>query len=73
MTKISVTELKINAGKYVDMAQNADVLITKNGKPVAKLVPAKQDKKDAFNNFISLFPKDGLDIDPDKVKGERLG
>jgi prevent-host-death family protein len=73
MTKISVTELKTNAGKYVEMAQEADVLITKNGKLVAKLVTAKPDKKEVFKHLLSLYPDDGLNIDPEDVRRERLG
>jgi len=73
MTQISVSELKANAGKYVTMAQEQDVYITKNGKLVAKIVTAKPDKKEAFRRFLSLFPEKGLDLDPDKVREERLG
>ena len=35
LTQISVSDLKVNAGKYVSMAQEQDILITKNGKVVA--------------------------------------
>lgn len=73
MTQISVSELKTNPGKYVTMAENQDVLITKNGKVVAKLVTAKVDKKEAFKHFLSLFPQEGLDLDPEKVREERIG
>lgn len=73
MTQISVSELKINPGKYVTMAENQDVLITKNGKVVAKLVTAKVDKKEAFKHFLSLFPQEGLGLDPEKVREERIG
>ncbi len=73
MTQISVSELKTNAGKYVTMAMDQDIMITKNGKVVAKLVTAKVDKKEAFKHFLSLFPEKGLDLDPDQVREERLG
>ncbi len=73
MTQISISELKTNPGKYVTMAEAQDVLITKNGKVVAKLVTAKVDKKEAFKHFLSLFPEKGLDLDPEKVREERLG
>lgn len=73
MTQISVSDLKANAGKYVTMAQEQDIMITKNGKVVAKLVTAKVDKKDAFKHFLSLFPEKGLDLDPEHVREERLG
>ena len=73
MTQISVSDLKANAGKYVTMAQEQEIMITKNGKVVAKLVTAKVDKKDAFKHFLSLFPEKGLDLDPEYVREERFG
>ena len=73
MMQISVSDLKANAGKYVTMAQEQDIMITKNGKVVAKLVTAKVDKKDAFKHFLSLFPEKGLDLDPEHVREERFG
>lgn len=72
MTRISVSELKTNAGKYVTMAKDQDILITKNGKVVAKLVTAKPDKKAAFQHLMSLFPKEGLDLDPEQIREERI-
>jgi len=72
MTRISVSELKSNAGKYVAMAMDQDIMITKNGKVVAKLVTAKVDKKEAFAHFLSLFPEEGLSLDAEAVRGERL-
>ena len=73
MTQISVSELKTNAGKYVTMAMDQDIMITKNGTVVAKLVTAKVDKKEAFKHFLSLFPEKGLDLDPEQAREERLG
>ncbi len=35
---ITATELKKNLGKYLEMAEKEDVLITKNGKVIARLV-----------------------------------
>lgn len=73
MTRISVSDLKVNAGKYVTMAQEQDVLITKNGKVVAKLVTAKPDKKAAWANLQQLFK--GIDISEEELhqlKEERI-
>lgn len=72
MMQISVSELKTNTGKFVTMAKDEDILITKNGKVVAKLVTAKPDKKAALNHLLGLFPKGGSDIDPDAVREERI-
>ena len=34
---ITATELKMNLGKYLQLAESEDIFITKNGKVVAKL------------------------------------
>lgn len=73
MMQISVSDLKANAGKYVTMAMDQDILITKNGKAVAKLVTAKVDKAETFKHFLSLFPEKGLELDPEQAREERLG
>lgn len=72
MTRISVSELKMNTGKYVTMAGEQDILITRNGKVVAKLGTAKVDKLDAFHHLMNLFPADGIEVDLDQVREERL-
>lgn len=41
---ISLSEFKANVGRYVDLAEMEDVVITKYGKPAAKIV--RIDKKD---------------------------
>lgn len=71
MTQISVSELKTNAGKYVAMARNQDILITKNGKVVAKLVTAKVDKTTAVNELFEMLPKNAK-VDLEKIREERL-
>jgi prevent-host-death family protein len=35
---VTATELKTNLGKYLTLAAGEDVLITKNGRGIAKLV-----------------------------------
>ena len=36
--RIALSELKVNVGKYVDLAETEDVIITKCGKPAAKII-----------------------------------
>ena len=69
MTRISVSELKANAGKYVTMAQDDDIFITKNGKVVAKLVTAKVNKVEALNRLQDLFT--GVAITDSEVEAAR--
>ena len=67
--QVSLSELKTNIGKFVDMAQTQDIFITKNGKQVAKIVSTKIDKVAAMKSIFGVIPPD---TDLDKVKEERL-
>lgn len=66
---ITSTELKNNLGKYLDMAKENDIYITKNGKTVAKLSSPYQTKIDLVNELYGSVPDS---IDFDEVKKERL-
>lgn len=51
---ISLSEFKANVGRYVDLAEMEDVVITKYGKPAAKIV--RIDKKTgAQKKFPSIL------------------
>ena len=41
---ITATELKLNLSKYLLLAEKEDICITKNGRPIAKLVSPYQDE-----------------------------
>ena len=36
--QITLSDLKVNVGKYVELAETQDVIITKYGSPVAKII-----------------------------------
>ena len=36
--QVTTTDFKLNLDKYLKLVQTEDILITKNGKPVAKLI-----------------------------------
>ena len=67
--QISVSELKTNVGKYIDLAETQDIFITKNGKQVAKIVSTKIDKVAAMKSIFGVIPSD---VDLNKAKAERL-
>lgn len=67
--QVSVSELKTNIGKYIDLAEKQDIFITKNGKQVAKIVSTKIDKVAAMKSVFGAIPPDA---DIDKAKAERL-
>jgi prevent-host-death family protein len=76
--QIALTELKVNVGKYVDIAENEDVIITKYGKPAAKIVRFDKEpwylKKipEKVTSVEQLFGSLPNDIDLDDVRIERL-
>jgi len=67
--QVSLTELKSNIGKYVTIADSQDIIITKNGKPAAKLTNAKIDKVALMESLFGVIPSD---VDFDAMKIERI-
>jgi prevent-host-death family protein len=76
--KIALSELKLNVGKYVELAETEDVTITKYGKPTAKIV--RYDKEPWYlkklpteitsvDNLFGTLPED---ISLDEARLERL-
>lgn len=76
--QITLSDLKVNVGKYVDLAETEDVIITKYGKPAAKII--RFDKEPWYLKKIperiasveQLFGTLPSDIDFDDVRNERL-
>ena len=76
--QISLSDLKVNAGKYVDLAETEDVIITKYGKPAAKII--RYDKEPWYLKKIpeqilsieQLFGTLPDDIDLDGIRIARL-
>ena len=67
---ITATELKINLGKYLTLAETEDIYITRNGKVVAKLSNPYQDRVETAKSLFGILPKD---VDLEEAKAERLG
>jgi prevent-host-death family protein len=75
---VALSDLKVNVGKYVDLANTEDVIITKYGKPAAKII--RYDKEpwylkklpEKITSVDSLFGTLPNDIDLDDVRTERL-
>lgn len=69
MIQISISELKTNTGKYVALAGEHDIFITKNGKRIAKITSAKPDKVAAAKELFGILP---VDTNLDEAREERL-
>jgi prevent-host-death family protein len=67
---VNSTEIQNNFGRYLDLADNEEVVITKNGSPVARLVGMKKTISFLSDRLVGLIPKD---INEAAEKSERLG
>lgn len=75
---VSLSDFKVNIGRYVDLAETEDVVITKYGKPVAKII--RMDKEPWYAKEIpvqirsveQLFGTLPSDVDLEDVKQEKL-
>ena len=78
LMQIALSDLKVNVGKYVDLADTEDIIITKYGKPAAKII--RYDKEpwylkklpEKITSVDSLFGTLPDDIDLDDERTERL-
>ena len=76
--QVALSDLKTNVEKYVDLADKQDIIITKYGKPTAKII--RYDKEPWYMKKIpkeitsveQLFGTLPNDIDLDDVKAGRL-
>ena len=77
--QVALTDLKVNVGKYVELAESQDIIITKYGKPAAKIIRFDKEpwylKKipDQVTDVEQLFGTLPADVDLDDIKAERLG
>ena len=68
---ITATEFKNKVGKYLKAAQEEDVIISKNGKYIAKLTTVKEYEYPATENLVGVFEK-AADYSIEDAKKERL-
>ena len=76
--QIALSDLKLNVGKYIELAETEDIIITKYGKPAAKIIRFDKEpwylKKmpDKITSVEQLFGTLPSDIDLEDIKTERL-
>ena len=68
---VTATEFKTNLGKYLEMAMSQDILITKNGKNIARLTNPTVDKLALLDGLVGIVPQD-QEIDENAIREERL-
>ena len=67
---ITATELKANIGYYLDSVSNDDVLITKNGRLIAKLSKPVQDKQSILDSLVGITAQNPVSLED--AKKERM-
>lgn len=68
---VTATEFKSNLGKYLEMASEQDVFITKNGKKIARLTSPSINKLSVLDDLVGIIdPQEELDLD--SFREERL-
>jgi antitoxin (DNA-binding transcriptional repressor) of toxin-antitoxin stability system len=76
--QVTLSDLKVNVGRYVDLADTEDIVIMKYGKPAARIVRFDKEswrlKKvpEKVTDIEQLFGTLPCDIDLNDVKTERL-
>lgn len=58
MKTVNITEFKRNFGKYADMAQREELVVTKRGRAMFKTVPPKADALLEFESLLNILPAD---------------
>ena len=66
---ITATELKNNLGRYLLLAAQEDVFITKNGKVIARLSAPFEDRESIVDELTGILPRD---VTVEKAREERL-
>ena len=66
---VESTDIQNNFGKYLEIASGQEVIITKNGSPVARLLGMKDTISFLADRLVGIVP---CDINEDEDKSERL-
>jgi prevent-host-death family protein len=70
---VNATEFKTRAGKYLEIVDKEDIVITRNGKEVAKLIPIKkQGSPNADFLYGLLADSKNKDITKKQLRDERM-
>jgi len=66
---VSSTDVQNNFGKYLELAAAQEIVITRNGLPVARLLGMKETVSFLSDRLLGIIPNDANE---DKEKAERL-
>lgn len=70
--QITMEDFVENPEKYVDMAKDSDIMISRNGKDVARLTSVETPRMRAVRELLNLKGVLPPDTDLDAIREERL-
>lgn len=68
---ITATEFKNKVGRFIELARKEEIIISKNGKQIIRLVPVNKNESPATNSLLGVFEK-VAEYEALKTKDERL-
>lgn len=66
---VNSTEVQNNFGKYLDLASGQEIVITRNGLPIARLIGVENSISFLSDRLVGLVPSD---TDEKSARDERL-
>ncbi|MCL1918389.1 MAG: type II toxin-antitoxin system prevent-host-death family antitoxin [Peptococcaceae bacterium] len=66
---VTSTDIQNNFGKYLELASDQEIVITKNGSAVARLVGIKVREKSFSEQLRGIIP---FHVDEEQIKSERM-
>ncbi|RCX19290.1 prevent-host-death family protein [Anaerobacterium chartisolvens] len=67
---VTSTEFKLNLGRYLELASKEEIIITKNGHRIAKLVADEEDLVSVAQSLFGIAAN--VNFTDDKIKEERI-
>ena len=68
--QVSSTELKTNLGKYLDLLATEDIIITRNGRKIAKLMKEEDETLSEVRSLFGILADSELSrLTDDEIKG----
>lgn len=72
---VNATDFKNKVGKYLELINKEEVIISRNGKQIAKLIPidkASTPNVDGLLELLSKANKNDMEVDLDQLREERF-
>ena len=66
---VSTSELKTNISHYLALVNDEDIIVTKNGKKIARIIREEEDLVSMAKSLFGILPSD---INADEIKSERM-